>query len=507
MTIDALIPLSYRPPKFDTISDAAEQTQTMRQMLEEMAMRKAYVIGEDGKVNRDATRANLMRVNPQFGLQQDRQWDLNDKWDESARLREEQIKASTENAKLKRLGLFTGDIKKRIGNVSGMLLMGGDPEQARQALMGDLMGLMDQYKMNEQERAGLLRDVGLSEGFDPERLQAVATGKNDARLMQIAEYLENRGRLPQAMTDEGDVVGGAAPQDGEYVAAAGQPVADESKWYGRAPKSEEDWKKWGALRALGQSNKWFKGNEAEWSIPGMGVTVDNPYYWRNKERDYKLKSQYKVGTGSEVNVYPNGALKPGTVAGNKVDEGILESTARLQRLSAIESSYKPEYLKVGTRLGNTWSKIKEKAGVDLSGEDQKSLREFSQWKRQSLENLNQYVKEITGAAMTDAEAGRIRAALPDPGQNFWDGDSPTEFKSKLDDVTRQIKMAEARFVYIKRNGMSIEGVPLERMPQIMNARGAAMERELRQKNPKMDTKTVQNTVKRALAQEFGLASD
>jgi hypothetical protein len=202
-----------------------------------------------------------------------------------------------------------------------------------------------------------------------------------------------------------------------------------------------------------------------------------------------------------------GALTPGKVAGNKVDEGILETTARLQRLSAIEASYKPAYTQLGTRLGNVWTKIKEKAGADVSPQDQKELREFSQWKRQSLENLNQYVKEITGAAMTDAEAGRIRAALPDPGQNWWDGDSATEFKSKMDDVVRQLKMAEARYVYIKRNGMSIEGVSLERMPQIMNQRGAAMERDIRAKNPKMDKKAIQNTVKRALAQEFGLAAD
>jgi hypothetical protein len=510
MALDPNIPLSYRPPQIESLGESAAKTQTLRQMMEEEAIKSAYVVGPDGAVDRQATMANLFKRNPQFAYKQGREWRIDDTQDQTADLRQQELdarvaaqKAKTEQEKskanVKALGLF----KKAAGDAMGMFQLSGDINAARQAYAKSLESTMRLLNMNEQERGRFIETLGGPDQFTPEGAEAMISGEHDNALLPMVDHFVNtRGQL---MTDEGEIVSPAyeKSEDGTFVPTG--PVAEEGdKWYTRPPKTPEDEKKWGAFITLGRENKWFKGNEPYLNTP-VGV-IKNPYYWKAKEDDYQLKAKYKVGTGTELTVN-TGALTPGKVAGNKVDEGILETTARLQRLSAIEASYKPAYTQLGTRLGNVWTKIKEKAGADVSPQDQKELREFSQWKRQSLENLNQYVKEITGAAMTDAEAGRIRAALPDPGQNWWDGDSATEFKSKMDDVVRQLKMAEARYVYIKRNGMSIEGVSLERMPQIMNQRGAAMERDIRAKNPKMDKKAIQNTVKRALAQEFGLAAD
>jgi hypothetical protein len=115
--------------------------------------------------------------------------------------------------------------------------------------------------------------------------------------------------------------------------------------------------------------------------------------------------------------------------------------------------------------------------------------------------------------MSIPEAERITRAMPNPGTGIFDGDSPTEFKSKMDDAIRVARMAEARFVYLKRNGMSLTDaagnsiVPLERMPSLMNERGRELEQTVKQRNPSANAQDIRKMVTRQLAQEFGLAAD
>jgi hypothetical protein len=44
-------------------------------------------------------------------------------------------------------------------------------------------------------------------------------------------------------------------------------------------------------------------------------------------------------------------------------------------------------------------------------------------------------------------------------------------------------MALARLTYIKRNGLGMESVPLDRVPSLINDRGAAVEQEIKKKFP------------------------
>ena len=63
-----------------------------------------------------------------------------------------------------------------------------------------------------------------------------------------------------------------------------------------------------------------------------------------------------------------------------------------------------------------------------------------------MRNLNQTIKDITGAAMAESEATRIEGTVPSLK------DSPTQFKTKLDDVLRNLKLAQARTRYILTKG-------------------------------------------------------
>jgi hypothetical protein len=214
---------------------------------------------------------------------------------------------------------------------------------------------------------------------------------------------------------------------------------------------------------------------------------------------------YKPG-GTEVNVnLPNGPIVPGKTAAAEVDKGLLDSGMRLQQLNAIQSQFKPEYQQLGTRFDALKLSIKDKIGLtDLDPGERQFLTEFSQYKRNSVDSLNSYIRSVTGASMTNQEAERILRGMPNPGTGLMDGDSPTEFKAKMDDAIRQTKAAEARLVYIKRRGLSIGDVSLDDMPRLMNKRGKEVEAQLRKAQPKTSPADIRKQAKRYLATEFGL---
>jgi hypothetical protein len=91
---------------------------------------------------------------------------------------------------------------------------------------------------------------------------------------------------------------------------------------------------------------------------------------------------------------------------------------------------------------------------DISKDDKKMLVGFKKWQRKSIENINLYIKELTGAQMSAKEADRLRLAQPDPGEQFWQGDDPVTFKAKMDDVVITTRAAVARYQYYLSQGLS-----------------------------------------------------
>lgn len=220
------------------------------------------------------------------------------------------------------------------------------------------------------------------------------------------------------------------------------------------------------------------------------------------------QQQRKAGaTTVQVNTGP---MLPGKEGANRVDKELLDSTGRVMRLNEIGVQFKPEFQTIATRMSAAWSAIKEKAGVGLTNKQRQELTDFASFKREAVANLNQYINEVTGAAMSEQEVPRIRAGVPDPGTGVFDGDSPTEFKSKFDGTMRALKLAEARLAYIKRNGMSLTDergapvVPLDRMPSIMKKRASEIEAQLRTSNPSVSDAELRKGLRAQLARDFGL---
>ena len=201
----------------------------------------------------------------------------------------------------------------------------------------------------------------------------------------------------------------------------------------------------------------------------------------------------------KVEIY-TGALSQPNV--NKVQEGVLTDAAAITRLNNIQFSYRPEYQNIQYRGKQAWNTLADKVFRDKLPESEKrQLTEYSQYKQNSLQNLNQTIKDLTGAAMGVQEADRIITSLPNAGTGIFDGDSPTEFEAKLNNAVQQTKYSLMRKNYALKNGLKWENIALEKMPSIIQERGKQIEKQY-----KLDPKdpATKATVLRQLSAEFGV---
>lgn len=220
-----------------------------------------------------------------------------------------------------------------------------------------------------------------------------------------------------------------------------------------------------------------------------------------KELDPKLAAQRiaerKAGK-TDVSVYTGQLSK--TTAGD-VEKSVITTADAVTRLNNIQFSYKPEYQNIGFRSKQAWNTLKDKVGT-LSPAEKTQLTQYSQYRQNALQNLNQTIKDITGAAMGVQEADRIISTLPNAGTDIWSGDSPTEFEAKLNNAVAQTKYALARKNYALKKGLNWETTPLDKMPNIINSRGSEIAKQYNL-DPKKPADL--NTINRQLAAEFGVS--
>lgn len=197
---------------------------------------------------------------------------------------------------------------------------------------------------------------------------------------------------------------------------------------------------------------------------------------------------------------------------NTIQKKVLDAQENLRRMRGIVDEFNPEYLKKPFRLTQSFNDKAEAWGLkDLSGKEKLSLEEYSAFGRKSIEHLNLYIKEITGAQMSEAEADRLKLAVPDFGATWWRGDGPTKFKAKMLDAYKQSVLANARYNYMTKNGLTIakndkgeavafldgngELLTLEKFQDVIDKRGEELRRQ----------GIEDKEVLKQLSKEFGMA--
>jgi hypothetical protein len=215
----------------------------------------------------------------------------------------------------------------------------------------------------------------------------------------------------------------------------------------------------------------------------------------NKSYEAFLKEKIPSTT---VNVN-TGQLSKGTQG--KLEEEILTTGNAAARLNQIKATFRPEYLNIKFRGQQEWNTLKDKF-TSLDPKDKAVLQGYSTYKQNSINNLNQTIKDLTGAAMGVQEAERIIAGAPNAGTGVFDGDSPSNFEAKLNNQIKQVQYALARKQYSLTKGLRWEAIPLEKMPEIVNQRGKEIEKTY---NLDPDKPADKITVQRQLAAEFGIS--
>lgn len=199
--------------------------------------------------------------------------------------------------------------------------------------------------------------------------------------------------------------------------------------------------------------------------------------------------------------------KLGKEGGNANDKRELNTTELLGRLGSIKKTFDPNFLTMeeqAKQYGVSWLDSSSYLRGNIPEETRANFKKYTTFKQNTLTNLNQYIQEITGAAMGVEEAKRIIAAMPNMN------DSPDQFKAKMENVTQQSQLAVIRYRYLRTNGFTGDAnaaaktMSLDQMEGTMDKRANGLIDQLQKANPQATQKQIKGAVKEIMRQEFGI---
>jgi len=188
---------------------------------------------------------------------------------------------------------------------------------------------------------------------------------------------------------------------------------------------------------------------------------------------------------------------------NEIQTRQLNSSEGIARLRSIKERARPEFLTLEKNFGMAWNALRERLNPNaLTPKQKEELTNYYAFRSDTIDNLNQYIKEITGAAMSIPEAERIMQAMPTAGQGLLDGDSPTQFMAKLNASLQRLTLVNARMNYARKVGQPWESIPIEQMERILQGRTDQLQ-EMYQKQG-LQGDELRGAVRQGLKQEFGI---
>ena len=123
-----------------------------------------------------------------------------------------------------------------------------------------------------------------------------------------------------------------------------------------------------------------------------------------------------------------------------IQSKLLNSQEQSARLDRIHSSLKPKFLEAPFQAKMYLYAKQERLGLGLSKEAKRELQKYTTFKVKTAQSLNLYINELTGAAMGEAEAIRLKKAVANME------DSPSEFQAKFEAIMEDLKAANDRYV-------------------------------------------------------------
>lgn len=201
-------------------------------------------------------------------------------------------------------------------------------------------------------------------------------------------------------------------------------------------------------------------------------------------------------------------------ARNEVDKKLVGAVDALSRMQEIKRQFKPEYLTYDEKFkqyGISWLDSFEATRKKLSPEELQRHAEYTEFRRSAVSNMNLYIKEITGAQMSEAEAVRLRKAIADAEK-----DGPTAFQAKLNGAIRESQLAIARYKWLRNtrgftprndgnDGDRAAGMlPLPRFQRMIEDDTRKLFNQLRQANPGADQRQIRGAVRQQIRTKYGI---
>jgi len=206
-------------------------------------------------------------------------------------------------------------------------------------------------------------------------------------------------------------------------------------------------------------------------------------------------------TPSGTLIAPAQEMKPATR--KKAEAKLMAVHAGMARLREIIRTFDPKFQQIPHRFWMAITDLKSRLGPKLgktignllpgwedkvTDEDRKALAKFATFRRTSINNINLYIKEITGAQMSNAEAIRLKRAMPDAGTSILTGDGPIVFETKMLDVHKALVSVSVRLKYAIRHGYKLgfwDNFPLRGLPSF-EKRGEQLTAYYRSRNIPQD---------------------
>lgn len=214
---------------------------------------------------------------------------------------------------------------------------------------------------------------------------------------------------------------------------------------------------------------------------------------RSPEVKARLAKLTAPAGGITIQNIPPGNVPATTTTLNDLQKKVMEADAGISQLETNLENFDAQFATVGGKLKAGGIAFGEKLGIKQSGQNKEYLDKFETFRSGALNTINEYIKNITGAAMSNAEADRIRKGMPDPGEKIFDGDSATQYKAKLQRVMKELRIKRRKAMYQMRNGFEpIDSAGNETMSnaqfsQQMDQRGMELEKQfMEQGMPKAD---------------------
>ena len=227
-------------------------------------------------------------------------------------------------------------------------------------------------------------------------------------------------------------------------------------------------------------------------------------------------AQNAAKSGMAVEFTPDGGFRmvQGPAAGDgfqrstrgSIERDVIDGTDILARVNAAQSAMDPNMLSFSSRLSTNWDRVEDWFGT-ASPEQREQVAKFADMKSKSADLMNRIIKILSGAAVNAQEAVRMEQVLPTVGKTMFDGDSPTEFATKMKSLREQTILSVARYNYWRLQGAS--GNPwdiaeISDMKSFMRKSLGEFEADFRSANPDVADEAVKAALIAERKRRFGI---